>query len=69
VKRAHSRFMLELTCWSFFFPLFKFKFKGWFVLFQPLDDAVLSELKTVLKSFLSQGQVLKLEVKVGFNYL
>ncbi|XP_020018342.2 ATP synthase peripheral stalk subunit OSCP, mitochondrial isoform X2 [Castor canadensis] len=29
----------------------------------PLDDAVLSELKTVLKSFLSQGQVLKLEVK------
>ncbi|KAM5153481.1 ATP synthase peripheral stalk subunit OSCP, mitochondrial isoform 2-T3 [Callospermophilus lateralis] len=29
----------------------------------PLPEAVLSELKTVLKSFLSQGQVLKLEVK------
>ncbi|XP_038202171.1 ATP synthase subunit O, mitochondrial-like [Arvicola amphibius] len=29
----------------------------------PLDEAVLSELKTVLKSFLSQGQILKLEVK------
>ncbi|GAB1300437.1 ATP synthase subunit O, mitochondrial [Apodemus speciosus] len=29
----------------------------------PLDEAVLSELKTVLKSFLSQGQTLKLEVK------
>nr|XP_004654516.1 ATP synthase subunit O, mitochondrial [Jaculus jaculus] len=29
----------------------------------PLEDAVLSELKTVLKSFLSQGQILKLEVK------
>ncbi|KAM7322309.1 ATP synthase subunit O, mitochondrial [Alexandromys fortis] len=29
----------------------------------PLDDAVLSELKTVLKSFLGQGQILKLEVK------
>ncbi|XP_021065503.1 ATP synthase subunit O, mitochondrial [Mus pahari] len=30
----------------------------------PLDDAVLSELKTVLKSFLSQNQILKLEVKI-----
>ncbi|XP_057622172.1 ATP synthase subunit O, mitochondrial [Chionomys nivalis] len=29
----------------------------------PLDEAVLSELKTVLKSFLGQGQILKLEVK------
>lgn len=29
----------------------------------PLDEAVLSELKTVLKSFLSEGQILKLEVK------
>ncbi|KAL6035743.1 hypothetical protein STEG23_004937 [Scotinomys teguina] len=29
----------------------------------PLDEAVLSELKTVLQSFLSQGQILKLEVK------
>lgn len=33
--------------------------------FQPLDEATVSELRTVLKSFLSQGQVLKLEVKVG----
>uniref|UniRef100_A0A8C0MGF4 ATP synthase peripheral stalk subunit OSCP, mitochondrial n=1 Tax=Canis lupus familiaris TaxID=9615 RepID=A0A8C0MGF4_CANLF len=30
----------------------------------PLDEATLTELKTVLKSFLSKGQVLKLEVKV-----
>ncbi|XP_040836708.1 ATP synthase subunit O, mitochondrial [Ochotona curzoniae] len=29
----------------------------------PLDEATVSELRTVLKSFLSQGQVLKLEVK------
>ncbi|EDL03799.1 mCG13557, isoform CRA_e [Mus musculus] len=29
----------------------------------PLDDAVLSELKTVLKSFLSPNQILKLEIK------
>ncbi|XP_004406767.1 PREDICTED: ATP synthase subunit O, mitochondrial-like [Odobenus rosmarus divergens] len=29
----------------------------------PLDGATLTELKTVLKSFLSKGQVLKLEVK------
>ncbi|XP_008071598.1 ATP synthase subunit O, mitochondrial [Carlito syrichta] len=29
----------------------------------PLEDATLTELKTVLKSFLSQGQILKLEVK------
>ncbi|XP_075398451.1 ATP synthase peripheral stalk subunit OSCP, mitochondrial [Tenrec ecaudatus] len=29
----------------------------------PLDNASLSDLKTVLNSFLSQGQVLKLEVK------
>uniref|UniRef100_A0A2K5PAD3 ATP synthase peripheral stalk subunit OSCP, mitochondrial n=1 Tax=Cebus imitator TaxID=2715852 RepID=A0A2K5PAD3_CEBIM len=29
----------------------------------PLEEATLSELKTVLKSFLSQGQILKLEVK------
>ncbi|XP_035584134.1 ATP synthase subunit O, mitochondrial-like [Zalophus californianus] len=29
----------------------------------PLDEATLTELKTVLKSFLSKGQVLKLEVK------
>ncbi|KAL1788078.1 ATP synthase subunit O, mitochondrial [Sigmodon hispidus] len=29
----------------------------------PLDEAVLSELRAVLKSFLSQGQILKLEVK------
>lgn len=29
----------------------------------PLDQAVLSELTAVLKSFLGQGQVLKLEVK------
>ncbi|XP_011892982.1 PREDICTED: ATP synthase subunit O, mitochondrial [Cercocebus atys] len=29
----------------------------------PLEGATLSELKTVLKSFLSQGQVLKLEAK------
>ncbi|MBZ3885498.1 ATP synthase subunit O, mitochondrial [Sciurus carolinensis] len=29
----------------------------------PLPEAILSELKTVLKGFLSQGQVLKLEVK------
>ncbi|XP_012602463.2 ATP synthase peripheral stalk subunit OSCP, mitochondrial [Microcebus murinus] len=29
----------------------------------PLEEAALSELKTVLKSFLSQSQVLKLEVK------
>ncbi|KAL6083362.1 hypothetical protein STEG23_011768 [Scotinomys teguina] len=35
----------------------------WSVLFQPLDEAILSELKTVLQSFLSQGQILKLEVK------
>lgn len=42
-------------------------FKGCSLLSQPLDEAVLSELKTVLKSFLSQGQVLKLEVKVGLH--
>ncbi|KAM7247975.1 hypothetical protein CapIbe_000014 [Capra ibex] len=30
----------------------------------PLDEATLTELKTVLKSFLSKGQVLKLEVKI-----
>ncbi|KAB0401932.1 hypothetical protein E2I00_017894, partial [Balaenoptera physalus] len=30
----------------------------------PLDEATLAELKTVLKSFLSKGQVLKLEVKI-----
>ncbi|TKC42654.1 hypothetical protein EI555_004964 [Monodon monoceros] len=30
----------------------------------PLDEATLAELKTALKSFLSKGQVLKLEVKV-----
>ena len=30
----------------------------------PLDEATLTELKTVLKSFLCKGQVLKLEVKV-----
>lgn len=29
-----------------------------------LDEATLTELKTVLKSFLSKGQVLKLEVKI-----
>uniref|UniRef100_A0A2I3SJP9 Uncharacterized protein n=2 Tax=Pan TaxID=9596 RepID=A0A2I3SJP9_PANTR len=29
----------------------------------PLEEATLSELKTVLKSFLSQSQVLKLEGK------
>nr|XP_058136152.1 ATP synthase subunit O, mitochondrial-like [Dasypus novemcinctus] len=29
----------------------------------PLNEATLSELKTVLKSFLSKGQVLKLEIK------
>ncbi|KAL4840915.1 hypothetical protein H8958_013715 [Nasalis larvatus] len=29
----------------------------------PLEEATLSELKAVLKSFLSQGQVLKLEAK------
>uniref|UniRef100_A0A096NEI4 ATP synthase peripheral stalk subunit OSCP, mitochondrial n=1 Tax=Papio anubis TaxID=9555 RepID=A0A096NEI4_PAPAN len=29
----------------------------------PLEEAILSELKTVLKSFVSQGQVLKLEAK------
>ncbi|KAF3829971.1 ATP synthase subunit O, mitochondrial-like [Mirounga leonina] len=29
----------------------------------PLDEGTLTELKTVLKSFLSKGQVLKLEVK------
>ncbi|KAK7831592.1 hypothetical protein U0070_015104 [Myodes glareolus] len=29
----------------------------------PLDEAVLSELKTMLKSFLGQGKILKLEVK------
>ncbi|KAL0614269.1 ATP synthase subunit O, mitochondrial [Plecturocebus cupreus] len=29
----------------------------------PLEETTLSELKTVLKSFLSQGQILKLEVK------
>ncbi|EDM10746.1 ATP synthase, H+ transporting, mitochondrial F1 complex, O subunit, isoform CRA_e [Rattus norvegicus] len=29
----------------------------------PLDEAVLSELKTVLNSFLSKGQILNLEVK------
>ena len=33
----------------------------------PLDDAVLSELKTVLKSFLSPNQILKLEIKVGLH--
>lgn len=41
--------------------------KDGFVIFQPLEEATLSELKTVLKSFLSQGQVLKLEVKVSFQ--
>ncbi|XP_057594923.1 ATP synthase subunit O, mitochondrial-like [Hippopotamus amphibius kiboko] len=30
----------------------------------PLDEATLTELKTVLKSFLSKGEVLKLEVKI-----
>uniref|UniRef100_A0A8C0W9I6 ATP synthase peripheral stalk subunit OSCP n=1 Tax=Castor canadensis TaxID=51338 RepID=A0A8C0W9I6_CASCN len=35
----------------------------------PLDDAVLSELKIVLKSFLSQGQVLKLEVKTDASIM
>lgn len=34
---------------------------------QALDEATLSELKTVLQSFLSKSQVLKLEVKVGFS--
>ncbi|XP_012665158.1 ATP synthase subunit O, mitochondrial [Otolemur garnettii] len=29
----------------------------------PLEEATLTELKTVLKSFLGQGQILKLEVK------
>ncbi|XP_008071792.1 ATP synthase subunit O, mitochondrial-like [Carlito syrichta] len=29
----------------------------------PLEEATLTELKTVLKSFISQGQILKLEVK------
>lgn len=43
-------------------------FKGCLLLLQPLDEAVLSELKTVLKSFLSQGQILKLEVKVGLPH-
>lgn len=42
-------------------------FKGSLLLFQPLDDAVLSELKTVLKSFLSPNQILKLEIKVGLH--
>ena len=31
----------------------------------PLDKAPLSKLKMVLKSFLSQGQVLKLKVKIN----
>nr|KAF6473273.1 ATP synthase peripheral stalk subunit OSCP [Rousettus aegyptiacus] len=30
----------------------------------PLDDATLSELKTVLKGFLSKNQILNLEVKI-----
>uniref|UniRef100_A0A452VCH9 ATP synthase peripheral stalk subunit OSCP n=1 Tax=Ursus maritimus TaxID=29073 RepID=A0A452VCH9_URSMA len=33
----------------------------------PLDEAILSELKTVLKSFLGQGQVSKLEVKIDLS--
>lgn len=41
--------------------------KGLLLLFQPLDEAVLSELKTVLNSFLSKGQILNLEVKVGLH--
>ncbi|KAK2500973.1 hypothetical protein MC885_018221 [Smutsia gigantea] len=32
-------------------------------LLRPLDETTLSELKTVLKSFLGKGQVLKVEVK------
>ena len=35
----------------------------------PLDEATLTELQTVLKSFLSQGQVLKLEVKVDLSMM
>uniref|UniRef100_A0A8D2ARP6 ATP synthase peripheral stalk subunit OSCP, mitochondrial n=1 Tax=Sciurus vulgaris TaxID=55149 RepID=A0A8D2ARP6_SCIVU len=35
----------------------------------PLPEATLSEFKTVLKSFLSQGQVLKLEVKTDPKYV
>ncbi|EHH21359.1 hypothetical protein EGK_04397 [Macaca mulatta] len=33
----------------------------------PLEEAILSELKTVLKSFVSQGQVLKLEAKTDLS--
>ncbi|XP_035579165.1 ATP synthase subunit O, mitochondrial-like [Zalophus californianus] len=35
----------------------------------PLDESTLTELKTVLKSFLSKGQVLKLEVKTDPSIL
>ncbi|CAD7668905.1 unnamed protein product [Nyctereutes procyonoides] len=35
----------------------------------PLDEATLTELQTVLKSFLSKGQVLKLEVKVDLSMM
>lgn len=34
-------------------------------IFQPLDDANLTELKSALSGFLAKGEVLKLETKVG----
>jgi len=33
-------------------------------IFQPLDDASLTELKSALSGFLAKGEVLKLETKV-----
>ncbi|XP_044298071.1 ATP synthase subunit O, mitochondrial isoform X1 [Varanus komodoensis] len=36
---------------------------------QPLDEAILTELKTVLNSFLAKGEVLKLEVKTDASIL
>lgn len=37
--------------------------------FQPLDDASLTELKSVLNGFLAKGEVLKLETKVGVLFV
>lgn len=33
-------------------------------IFQPLDDASLTELKSALNGFLAKGEILKLETKV-----
>lgn len=42
-------------------PLFFLSSVG---IFQPLDDASLTELKSALNGFLAKGEILKLETKV-----